>query len=154
MLPFKAGTRIIIRLCFMSIIPIIFTLLLFVALFSNFIPLFITIFKRKYYKNFIFIPYATWLAWSNLHNYFISNLKGFFNIRPIWLPTPKLSAKKRIQKHKAKVKMPYSLRFKFANLVTLFVMFLIYWLEWTYLGRIDIYAFFWIPAMTVGTLFS
>lgn len=131
-----------------------YTILLLVALFSNFIPLIITCFKRKNYVNFLFIPYATWLAWSNLHNYFISNMKGFFNIKPIWVPTPKLSARQRTLKHKSKIKMPRSFFFKFLNFATLILMFIIYWLEWSYLGRIDIYAFFWIPSMTVGTIFS
>src|SRR4030042_2565156 len=92
-----------------------YSALLLIALFSNFVPLFVTCSIKKKYKNLFFIPYATWLSWSMLHTYFAANLKGFLNIKQGWALTPKLSLKKRTAYFKEKIRQPFSLKFKLVN---------------------------------------
>lgn len=139
---------------YLQYISLPYTIILVVALLSNFVPLIVTCYLHKRYYNLIYIPYATWLSWSMLHTYFIANLKGLLNIKQNWLLTPKLSRQKRTFNNKKKIQVPFSFKYKFINIMTLFVLALIYWLEWSYLGTADIYAFFWIPAMAIGTIFS
>jgi len=131
-----------------------YAVIILIALLANFVPLFVTCYKHKRYKNLLFIPYATWLSWSLLHTYFIANMKGILNIKQGWALTPKLSRANRTKEHKAKIKINSSFNYKLVNVVTLLLLFIVYYLEWTYLGKADIFAFFWLPAMTIGTLFS
>ena len=125
-----------------------YSILLVIALIANFIPLIITVAKQKKWLNIIFIPYATWLSWSLIHTYFIANIKGLLGIKQGWALTPKTGGKKTNHP------LRQSLIYKFANLVTLIILIVIYWIEWQNFGTIDIYAYFWIPALTVGTLMS
>ncbi|MBW3020048.1 hypothetical protein KY334_02020 [Candidatus Woesearchaeota archaeon] len=96
----------------------------------------------------MFIPYATWISWSVLHTYFIANIKGFFNIKTNWFETPKtnrtLTSKKRKSHH----------HIRLINLITLIGLFYVYYIEWVEFGWLDVYAFFWIPALAVGIFSS
>jgi len=133
---------------YMAKITIPYSIFLLWALSSSFLPLIITTLKRKSYEDFLFIPYATWIAWSALHTYFMANIKGFFNTKQDWFHTPKTNRQKyhvnHIQKHKLKL----------LNLVTLALLIAVYSIEWYGLGRLDVYAFFWVPALVKGVLLS
>lgn len=123
-----------------------FSTIVLLALMSNFIPLVITMIKNKEYGEMIFMPFAAFLSWSLVHTYFIANIKGIFNIKQGWFLTPKTNKKD------IKVKLESSQKYRIANAVTLFALLFIYGSEWVALGTVDIYAYFWIPALVLGTL--
>lgn len=129
---------------YMSRIAIPFTILLFFALFSNFVPLFISVAKSRHYHEFFYIFFSTWLFWSLLHTYFWANIKGFLGIKSNWFKTPKTSGKS------IKDKTHYSRRRLVLNVMTLLLFLVIYTLEWHVYGWVSPYAYFWVPAMTVG----
>lgn len=121
-----------------------YNVLLLAALLSNFIPMVFAIFKRKNYHDLLYLPLNVWLSWSLLHTYFWANIKGMLGIRSTWFKTPKTSGKKML------VSTRHSPRRIAFNIATLLVFVAIYGMEWYYFGWVDPYAFFWIPAMTVG----
>jgi len=126
------------------------SILVFFALLSNFIPLLITVCKRKSFQDLVLIPYATWLSWSVLHTTCIANIKGFFGFHSEWFKTPKTN-----RTHTAKkLSMEGSNAIRFFNFLTLAILIFIYSVEWVYFGLFDIYALFWIPALTIGILLS
>ncbi|MBI4146148.1 glycosyltransferase [Candidatus Woesearchaeota archaeon] len=133
---------------YLQYIGLPYTILLFLALASNFLPLLITIVKKKEYENLIFIPYATWLSWSLLHTYFIANIKVFLRKRQNWFLTPKTNRKN------IRIQLKKSHTLKIANAATLAMLITVYWLEWSKLGWLDPYAFFWIPSLVVGVVHS
>lgn len=125
-----------------------YTILLFLALGSNFIPLLITCVKKREWKDIALIPYATWLSWSLLHTSFWANIKGFLRVKQNWFLTPKTNRKQ------VKIALRKNHAIKLFNTATLVLLCALYWLEWTYLGWLDPYAFFWVPALVVGIAHS
>lgn len=125
-----------------------YTALLLLALASNFLPPLITCIKKKEWKDLILIPYATWLSWSLLHTSFWANIKGFLRVKQNWFLTPKTNRKRM------HIALRRSHFLKAANALTLIILCGVYWLEWSRLGWLDPYAFFWIPSLVVGTLYS
>lgn len=131
-------------LMYISRVSKTYNMLLLLALLSNFMPMVFAIIKRRSYHDLLYLPFNVWLSWSLLHTYFWANVKGFLGVHTNWFKTPKTSGKKMDvgTRHSPK-------RIAF-NLATLAAFIAIYGLEWYYFGWVDPYAFFWIPAMTVG----
>lgn len=125
-----------------------FNAFLLVALCSNFIPPLMTASRQRSHLNFFFIPQATWISWSLLHTYFLANLKGLFGIKQGWFKTPKTNRKK------SKKGQAMSTRARLASLATLMLLLWVYVAEWQHLGWVDIYAFFWVPALTLSFMAS
>lgn len=121
-----------------------YTILIFVALISNFLPIVVALIKRKHYRELPYIFVTAWLFWSLVHTYFWANIKGVINKNLTWFRTPKTSGKKM------KDTTPKSNERMIINLATLFLFAVLYYLEWYIYGWISPYAYFWIPAMTVG----
>ena len=128
----------------MKTIAVPFTLLIIIALGSNFLPLFASVIKNRHYKELPYVFISSWLYWSLIHTYFWANIKGFLGIKSDWFKTPKIACVKR----KDETKMKW--RLVALNVITLFLFIYVYTVEWFLFGNIDPYAFFWIPAMTVG----
>ncbi|RJP56762.1 MAG: glycosyltransferase [Candidatus Auribacter fodinae] len=133
---------------FLQTIGIPYTILLFAALASNFAPLLITCIKKREWRDVLLIPYATWLSWSLLHTLFWANIKGFLRIRQNWFLTPKTN-RKRI-----KTALRKNTALRTLNGATLALLSTVYFIEWAQFGWLDPYALFWIPALTVGTIYS
>lgn len=126
---------------YMSRIALPYTILLLLALASNFLPMLITIVKRRTFHELPFVLLSTWLSWSMLHTYFWANVKGLLGIKSDWFKTPKTSGKRiRVStRHN-----PFRIA---VNMVTLCLFIALYALEWYTYGWINPYAYFWIPAM-------
>ncbi len=133
---------------YFSFIGMPYTVLIFLALASNFIAPIMVVIKRKEWRNLMYIPVSTWLSWSLLHTYFIANIKGFFNIKRDWSVTPK-GTRKKIEHHRQ-----YHYHIKFINLLTLVMLISVYGIEWYNLNVLDPFAFFWIPALVTGIFMS
>lgn len=125
-----------------------YTVALLVALLSGFLPVIMTCIKRRSLEDLWVIPSATWLSWSLLHTYFMANMKGFFNIKQDWFLTPKSN------RNSVTLTSRRDTRIKMLNLVTACVLVAIYGIQWIHYSRIDIYAFFWLPALIKGLWFS
>jgi cellulose synthase/poly-beta-1,6-N-acetylglucosamine synthase-like glycosyltransferase len=131
-------------------IAVPYSTVMFAALASNFIHPLITAFKRRKYVNFLFIPYTIWASWSILHTYAGANTKGLLHphLKLDWFHTPKTNKKNVTLASRA------AHHICLINAATLAALLFLYWLEWTMLGWLDIYAFFWVPALMVGTFLS
>jgi len=127
-----------------------YTAVMFAALGSNLVPLVVTVLKRRKHVNLLFIPYAMWASWSVLHTYFGANVQGFFHDRFSldWFHTPKTN------KQQVKLSHKKQHHISLLNALTLAALLWMYWLEWQHLGWLDVYAFFWVPALAVGMFLS
>ena len=64
--------------------------LLYLCILSNFVePLIMILFKKRNYRDLIYLPMMVWYAWSVLPTYVIGNLKGLFGVQLDWFRTPK-----------------------------------------------------------------
>lgn len=133
---------------YMHNISVPFTVLLIAALLSNFVPLIVSIFRQKHYKEIPFILFSNWLFWSLIHTYFWANIKGMLGLDNQWFRTPKSSGKQ------IKDKTKRSRRNWIINFATFCVFLFIYGMEWHIYGWINPYAFFWLPAMAVSVAVS
>ena len=133
---------------YLQFIGLPYTILLFAALLSNFAPLIITCIKKREWKDIPLIPYSTWISWSLLHTSFWANVKGFLRIRQNWFLTPKTN------RQQIKITLRKSHHIKAFNAVTLALLCTLYWLEWSHLGWLDPYAFFWVPSLIIGIVHS
>jgi len=131
-------------LLYMGQIGTIYTLLIFIALMSNFVPVLLAVIKRGHFKEIPYILFTSWLFWSLLHTYFWANIKAFFNFKTTWFKTPKTDGKKIVDT------TAFSKRRLVLNGFTLALFIGIYITEFYIYGGVSPYAYFWIPAMTVG----
>lgn len=122
-------------------------LVIFLALFSNFVPLIITSIKKKAYHELIYIPHAMWYSWSLLHTYVQANIRGFIGSKKGWSLTPKLNGKRFIDRHNFS-----SLLMKSVNGLSLAVLVLFYIYEARLLGWFDLFVLFWVPAFVIATV--
>lgn len=135
-------------LYYLNLVALPFSLLILFALSSNFIPILLTVCRGKSIKDLALVPYATWLSWSILHTACIANIKGFLKLRGDWFRTPKTN------RSHITVRVNRSNIISLLNLVTLLILIFIYSFEWLSFDFIDMYAFFWIPALMIGVLLS
>ncbi len=126
-----------------------YMVLLFVALISNFLPLFVAAVRRRHFRELPYVFFTSWLFWSLLHTYFWANLKGLLGIQSDWFKTPKTAGKKTAADATRLPKKRLVL-----NVCTLMIFLLLYFFEWQVYGWISPYAYFWVPAMAVGILSS
>lgn len=131
-------------LLYMGAIGKPYTVLIFIALMSNFIPILVAVIKRGHLREIPYIFFTSWLSWSLIHTYFWANMKAFLNLKATWFKTPKTNGKKIVDPTKFSMK-------RFAlNGATLVLFFMIYMTEFYVYGSVSPYAYFWVPAMTVG----
>lgn len=142
---FPESYQMNLYLLYFGRIASVYNALLLAALISNFVPMVFAVFKRRTWHDLLYIPLNAWLSWSLLHTYFWANFKGFIGARTTWFKTPKTSGKKIATVTRT------SQRRIALNLATLALFSVMYWIEWQSFGWIDPYAYFWLPAMTVGT---
>ncbi len=127
---------------------------LLATLASSALPLVVTVVKKREWINLLYLPMATWLAYSVLHTYALASIGGWRNTRQTWVVTPKTN------RRQVTVAVRSARWMRLLNLATLALLLL------TYLGSlhgsgdrseqvlITAFALLWIPSLTIATLKS